>query len=220
MKSSKLTVTLLVFLGLLIATSLFSATEEAKEEAKENPVVVMKTSLGKIKIELYAAEAPISAENFLWYVNHEFYDGLIFHRVIPGFMIQGGGFNAEMKKKQGNAPIKNEATNGLSNERGTIAMARTTEINSATSQFFINLVDNKRLDHTGKTPRGYGYAVFGKVIEGMDVVDEIAKVKTHSSMGYDNVPKTPIEIEKAYVLEKKPEKKTEKKPEKKAAEER
>ncbi len=196
---------------MVIGLSLMVAPAAAEEEkAEKNPVVVLSTTLGDIEIELYPKEAPISVKNFLWYVDSKFYDGLIFHRVMSGFMIQGGGFNLKMKKKEGNAPIKNEATNGLSNERGTIAMARTNVINSATSQFFINLVDNKRLDHRDKTPNGYGYAVFGKVIKGMDVVDKIAKVEVHSLMGYNNVPVDPIEIEKAYVVKEKTKEKVKK----------
>jgi peptidyl-prolyl cis-trans isomerase A (cyclophilin A) len=200
---------LLLFTVSLVATSVF-----AKEEQKgENPIVVLKTNFGDIKIELYPDKAPISVKNFIWYVDNKFYDGLTFHRVKPGFMIQGGGFNSKMKQKEGNAPITNEATNGLANDRGTIAMARTNVVNSATSQFFINLVDNAFLNHKNTTPQGYGYAVFGKVINGMDVVDKIAQVKTHSYMGYDDVPEEPVVIEKAYMSggeEKKAKEKTEK----------
>ncbi|RMF92495.1 MAG: peptidylprolyl isomerase A [Candidatus Schekmanbacteria bacterium] len=170
------------------------AEEKEKSDKKENPVVLMKTTLGEIEIELYPEKAPETVKNFLAYVNANFYSGLIFHRVIPGFMIQGGGFSAKMLKKPTNPPIKNEADNGLKNDRGTIAMARTPEIDSATSQFFINLADNDFLNHKDDTPRGYGYAVFGRVIKGMDVVDEIAKVKTTTIGPYKNVPENPITI--------------------------
>jgi cyclophilin family peptidyl-prolyl cis-trans isomerase len=195
---------LLVGAVLLIAAAMLSSSLMAQDDkGGKNPVVVMKTTLGDIKIELFEKEAPVSAKNFLWYVENQFYDGLIFHRVIPNFMIQGGGFNKEMKQKEGNAPIVNEATNGLSNDRGTLAMARTNVVNSATSQFFINLVDNAGLNHRSKSPNGFGYAVFGKVIDGMDVVDEIAGVKTKSHMGHNDVPANPIVIKKAYVHEDK-----------------
>lgn len=169
---------------------------------KSNPVVVLETSMGKIKLELYPDKAPQTVKNFLWYVDHNFYNGLTFHRVIKNFMIQGGAFTPEMLKKEPNAPIVNEAKNGLSNKRGTIAMARTMAINSATCQFFINLKDNAFLDHKDESPRGYGYAVFGKVIDGLEVVDAIGAVKTTSRKGYDNVPIKPVVIEKAYRLKK------------------
>ena len=146
--------------------------------AQEKPVVVIETSLGSISVELDPEKAPISVENFLTYVDEGFYSGTIFHRVIKNFMIQGGGMTADMQRKSTKAAIRNEATNGLSNMRGTIAMARTSEVNSATSQFYINTVDNKGLDHRGMAPAEFGYAVFGKVIDGMDVVDKIASVKT------------------------------------------
>ncbi len=185
---------------LLFTMSLVANPVAAKEEKKgDNPIVILKTNFGDIEIELYPDKAPITVKNFLWYVENKFYDGLIFHRVKPDFMIQGGGFNLKMKKKEGNAPITNEASNGLSNDRGTIAMARTNVVNSATSQFFINLIDNAFLNHRDKSPTGYGYAVFGKVTNGMKVVDKIAEVKTHSYMGYDDVPEDPVIIEKAYV---------------------
>src|ERR1700761_1105636 len=143
------------------------------------------TSLGEFTIELLEKEAPITAENFLKYVDSEFFDGTIFHRVIPGFVIQGGGFTEDMAQKRTNPPIKNEADNGLKNLRGTLSMARTNDINSATSQFFVNLKDNDFLDHS----RGnFGYAVFAKVTEGMDVVDKIAAVETGRKRGFDDVP--------------------------------
>jgi cyclophilin family peptidyl-prolyl cis-trans isomerase len=171
--------------GLLTACSSSADSGEKKDAPKEKPVaVVMETSAGTIKLELYPDKAPITVKNFLSYVDDKFYDGTVFHRVIPTFMIQGGGFETGMdkvktprqfqaKEKRTRAPIKNEMPNGLSNVRGTIAMARTNDLNSATAQFFINVADNSRLDR----PR---YCVFGKVIEGMDVVDKIKKVKTHA----------------------------------------
>jgi len=162
--------------------------------AKSNPKVIMKTTKGDITIELFSAKAPITVQNFLSYVDEGFYNGTIFHRVIKGFMIQGGGFTPELHKKSSKSPIKNEAGNGLSNKRGTIAMARTMDINSATCQFFINHVDNLGLDHKDNTPEGFGYCVFGKVIEGLDVVDSIAEVKTMTRRGMQNVPRETVEI--------------------------
>ncbi len=167
---------------------------ETKAEEKENPVVVIKTDKGDITVELFKKEAPITVENFLRYVEDDFYSGTIFHRVIPGFMIQGGGFDADMNQKSTHDPIKNEATNGLKNERGTLAMARTMVVDSATSQFFINLVDNTFLNHTSPDPRGFGYCVFGRVIDGMDVVDQIARVRTGRQGPHENVPVEPVEI--------------------------
>lgn len=166
----------------------------------QNTSVVLQTSMGEITIELDAERAPISAENFLGYVQDNFFDGTIFHRVIPGFMIQGGGFTADMKQKQAKAPIKNEAANGLQNKRGTLAMARTQVVDSASCQFFINLVDNDFLDHRGQAPNAYGYAVFGKVTAGMDVVDAIAEVATGSHPPHQDVPKDPVIIEKATII--------------------
>jgi peptidyl-prolyl cis-trans isomerase B (cyclophilin B) len=157
-------------------------------EHGKNPVVAMTTSLGNIRIELDADKAPATTENFLAYVNDSFYDGLIFHRVIPGFMIQGGGFDAQMKQKGTKAPIKNEAANGLKNQIGTIAMARTSVVDSATAQFFINVKDNDFLNHRSASADGFGYAVFGQVVEGMDVVRKIEKVKTGSHGSYQDVP--------------------------------
>ena len=154
-------------------------------------MIIMSTSAGDIHIELYADKAPITVKNFLAYVDAGFYDGTIFHRVIPDFMIQCGGFTPDMQQKKTNAPIKNEADNGLSNEPYTLAMARTSDINSATSQFFINLADNVFLDN-GK--RDFGYAVFGKVTKGTEVVDKIAEVKTGSKGGHGDVPLTAVTI--------------------------
>lgn len=159
-----------------------------------NPTVIMETSKGKITIELFKDKAPISTENFLSYVKDGFYDGLIFHRVISNFMIQGGGMDAEMRQKKTKAPIKNEATNGVSNKRGTLAMARTGVVDSATAQFFINVKDNGFLDHRSKSPDGYGYAVFGQVTSGMDVVDAIREVETGHNAGHDDVPVEPVVI--------------------------
>ncbi len=161
--------------------------------------ITMETSLGNIVLELFDDKAPISCANFRRYVNEHFYDGLTFHRVIPDFMIQGGGFEPGMKMRPPqHPPITNEAANGLKNERGTLAMARTSVVNSATSQFFINLKDNAFLNHTGNSPRAYGYAVFGKVIKGMDVVDKIASRPTTSKKGFRDVPVEDIVITKAY----------------------
>ncbi len=157
------------------------------EQAK-NPVVTMSTSMGNIRIELDAEKAPVTTKNFVDYVNDGHYDGLIFHRVIPGFMIQGGGMDAGMKEKKNKAPIKNEAANGLKNVIGSIAMARTNVVDSATAQFFINVKDNDFLNHRSTSPVGFGYAVFGQVIEGMDVVQKIEKVRTGSRGGHDDVP--------------------------------
>lgn len=159
--------------------------------------VLLQTSAGDIEIELDSKNAPISAKNFVDYVNSGFYEGLTFHRVIPGFMIQGGGADDQLKFKENNAPIKNEANNGLKNDRGTIAMARTSAVDSATSQFFINVVDNDALNY--KSPQSYGYAVFGKVIKGMDVVDKIVNVPTKRMGPHQNVPVEPIYIKKAIV---------------------
>jgi peptidyl-prolyl cis-trans isomerase A (cyclophilin A) len=172
----------------------------AAEPAAKNPVVLMQTSLGNIKLELFAAEAPLSVKNFLDYVKNGFYDGTVYHRVIPNFMIQGGGVTADMKQKPTGTPVKNEADNGLKNLRGTIAMARTMVVDSATAQFFINVVDNGALNHRDKTQQGYGYAVFGKVIEGMDVVDKIAAVKTGMQQGFRDVPETSVVIKSMKVL--------------------
>jgi peptidyl-prolyl cis-trans isomerase B (cyclophilin B) len=165
--------------------------------AGDNPKVVMETTKGNIILELYADKAPETVKNFLTYVDDGFYNGTIFHRVIPNFMIQGGGFKADMKEKPTRSPIKNEADNGLKNDRGTIAMARTQDPNSATAQFFINSVDNDFLNHKSKTPQGWGYAVFGRVVEGMDVVDAIAAVKTGNLGMHQDVPKIPVVIGKA-----------------------
>jgi peptidyl-prolyl cis-trans isomerase B (cyclophilin B) len=175
------------FLSLAFAIGLLGTSPACA--AEKNPVVVMETSMGAIKIELFADKAPITVKNFLTYVDEKFYDGTIFHRVIPTFMIQGGGLRPGLKEKDTHDAIKNEADNGLSNERGTIAMARKPEPNTATAQFFINVDNNKSLDKK-YDPKGFGYCVFGKVIEGMDVVDKIKAVKTKVVVPgvHDNVP--------------------------------
>jgi cyclophilin family peptidyl-prolyl cis-trans isomerase len=165
----------------------------AVDAAAANPKVLMKTSKGEITIELYPDKAPVTVKNFLSYVDGKFYDGTIFHRVIKGFMIQGGGLTAELAEKQTQAPIKNEASNGLKNNRGTIAMARTNEINSATSQFFINHKDNDFLNHQNDTD-SFGYCVFGRVTAGMDVVDAIANSPTMTVHGMKDVPRESITI--------------------------
>ena len=165
--------------------------------AKEAPVVELHTSMGLIVIELNQEKAPVTTKNFMQYVQEGFYDNTIFHRVIPGFMIQGGGMTADMKEKKTHASIKNEADNGLSNDKYTIAMARTSDPHSASAQFFINSATNPHLNHKSASMSGWGYCVFGKVIEGQDVVDAIEKVSTGNKGGHQNVPATPIVIEKA-----------------------
>lgn len=171
--------------------------DEARKGAAavSNPVVTMVTSEGVIKIELWQDKAPVTVANFLRYTDEKFYDGTIFHRVIPGFMIQGGGFTPDMKQKPAHDPIKNEASASLSNKKGTIAMARTGVVDSATSQFFINHADNSPLDHRNNTPAGFGYAVFGTVTEGMDVAEKIAAVATTQAGGHQDVPVKPVVIE-------------------------
>ena len=177
------------------------APGDAQESAKGNPQVVLETSKGKIVLELYPDKAPVTVKNFLAYVDAKFYDGTIFHRVIPNFMIQGGGFTADMNQKPTNDPIQNEADNGLKNQRGTIAMARTNVPDSATSQFFINSVSNDFLNFKSKSAQGWGYAVFGKVVEGLDVVDAISAVKTGTSGGFRDVPAEPVVIKSARRVE-------------------
>ena len=163
--------------------------------------VTMETSMGTISLELDDVKAPETVANFVRYAKDGHYDGTVFHRVIDGFMIQGGGFTKDMNQKETREPIRNEAMNGLKNARGTIAMARTMIVDSATSQFFINLVDNDFLDFQNPTPQGFGYAVFGKVTDGMDVVDRIAKVKTGSVGPYQNVPEVAVIIKNVMVSE-------------------
>jgi len=180
-------------LPILVTVGVFLAGLALAQAPSANPKVLLKTTKGDITIELYPAKAPITVKNILGYVEEKFYDGLIFHRVIPGFMIQCGGLTPEMSTKQGKAPIKNESGNGLTNARGTVAMARTNELDSATSQFYINLVDNSRLDEMK-------YCSFGKVVAGMDVVDAIAQVPTGSKRGHQNVPLEPVTILSATVV--------------------
>ncbi|HID50140.1 MAG TPA: peptidyl-prolyl cis-trans isomerase [Chromatiales bacterium] len=184
-------------LGLLLALS-FALPGQA---AGSNPQVEVETSLGSFVLELYPDKAPSTVANFLDYVNSGFYNGTLFHRVIDGFMIQGGGFTEDYQRKQTNPAIMNEADNGLKNERGTIAMARTGDPHSATSQFFINVSNNDFLNHTAKSPRGWGYTVFGKVIKGMDTVDKIRKVKTGPGGPFPkDAPRTPVVIKSMSVI--------------------
>ncbi len=210
---------LIATLVLLVPAAAFAAAPAAKPAAKTaepakteaaapapaaNPKVLLHTSMGDITLELYPDKAPKSVENFLQYVKEGFYDGTIFHRVINNFMIQGGGWTKDLQHKRAHAPIRNEANNGLSNLRGTVAMARTADPNSAAAEFFINVVDNKRLDYIADAngPVSWGYAVFGKVVEGMDVVDKIKAVETGPQGPFvSDVPKTPIVIEKASVVQ-------------------
>ena len=183
----------MLLIGLVIASSALAA------ETK-NPTAVIETTLGNVKIELFEKDAPISVKNFLDYARSGHYNGTIFHRVIPGFMIQGGGFTTNMTPKETNPPIKNEAANGLKNDRGTLAMARTMVVDSATSQFFINVAKNDFLNHRPGGPQNYGYAVFGKVLEGMDVVDKIATTPTGVKNGFGDVPVTPVVIKNVKIL--------------------
>jgi peptidyl-prolyl cis-trans isomerase A (cyclophilin A) len=179
-------------IALCACSLLFAATLQAAPANK--PHVLLNTDMGEIEVELDAEKAPISTKNFLSYVDSGLYNGTQFHRVIPGFMVQGGGYDANMREKPTQAPIKNEADNGLRNLTGTLAMARTSDVNSATSQFFINVNDNAFLDHGG---RDFGYAVFGKVVNGMDVVTNIVQTPTTTRAGMQNVPSQPIMIKSA-----------------------
>lgn len=167
--------------------------------APGNPVVVVSTTMGEFTLELFRDKAPVSVQNFLRYVDEGFYEGTIFHRVKPGYVVQGGGFTPEMVEKGTHPPIQNEATNGLRNTRGTVAMARTRALRSATAQFYINVANNSQLDHRGYSPDDFGYAVFGRVLSGMDVVDAIAKVPTGTSGEHEDVPRTPVVIQKVTV---------------------
>ncbi|MFZ0566077.1 MAG: peptidylprolyl isomerase [Chlamydiales bacterium] len=170
--------------------------QSSKKESSsmKNPTVTIRTNYGDIQAELFADKAPLTVENFLSYVDEKYYNQTIFHRVIDGFMIQGGGLTANMQEKKTHEPIRNEADNRLSNTRGTLAMARTSDIHSATSQFFINVADNDFLNYRNPTPTGFGYCTFGKVSKGMEVVDEIKKVQTTTVKGHENVPVKPVEI--------------------------
>ena len=184
--------------ALLIAALALGALPAFAQQAASTPRVVMATSMGNITFELDAQRAPASVANFLRYVEAKHYDGTIFHRVIANFMIQGGGFSPEMSQKPTQAPVRNEARNGLKNVRGSIAMARTADPHSATAQFFINTTDNAFLDHPGQD--GWGYAVFGKVVEGMEVVDKIRTVPTANAGFHSDVPRTPVIINSARLL--------------------
>jgi len=185
---------------ILVLILAFAAVALGWPAQNSNPKVLIKTTKGDITVELYQAKAPITVNNFLTYVADKFYEGTIFHRVIPGFMIQGGGLTEEMHQKAARSAIKNEAGNGLKNLRGTLAMARTAVVNSATCQFFINLVDNPDLNHSDNTDEGFGYCVFGKVIDGMAVVDAIAQVPTGTRGGHRDVPREPVVILSAELL--------------------
>jgi peptidyl-prolyl cis-trans isomerase B (cyclophilin B) len=188
--------------GIYRSISADASTRKAEHmEEQASPRVVLRTTLGDVILELDRTAAPVTTENFLSYVSSGQYNGTVFHRVIPDFMIQGGGFSEDMRQKPTADPIANEADNGLKNDRGTIAMARTSEPHSATAQFFINLKDNDFLNHTSKTPQGWGYAVFGKVVDGMDVVDKIAQVKTGAHGPHRDVPADAIVITEAIVEE-------------------
>ena len=186
---------LILLLVVVLGMSKVSFAETA------NPKVRLETNKGVIVLELDAKAAPKTVENFLGYVQEEFYDGTIFHRVIKQFMVQGGGFTADMEQKSTRDQIQNEADNGLKNKRGTIAMARTSDPHSATSQFFINIVDNAYLDFKTKNAQGWGYCVFGKVVDGLDVIDAIEAVKTTTKRPHQDVPVEPVIIEKAVVVE-------------------
>ena len=197
------------FIPLLFITLMLILGLNQAALAGEKPHVLVETNLGSFELELFPDQAPKSVANFLEYVSSGFYNGTVFHRVIDGFMIQGGGFTPDYERKPTNAPIVNEADNGLKNQRGTIAMARTMEPNSATAQFFINVKDNDFLNHTSKTPRGWGYAVFGKVVKGMDVVDKIRKVKTGPGGVFpQDVPQEAVIIERISVTTAQPAKKS------------
>ena len=179
--------------------SISATSPSAKADESVHPQVTFETSHGSFVLELDRGVAPETVDNFLTYVRDEFYEGTIFHRVIAGFMIQGGGFTPEFKQLQTRAPVRNEADRGGKNDRGTIAMARTSDPHSATAQFFINLVDNDFLNHRGRTPQGWGYAVFGRVVEGMDTVDRIAAVETGSRGMFQDVPQDTIVIQKTRI---------------------
>jgi cyclophilin family peptidyl-prolyl cis-trans isomerase len=178
----------------IFLAGLFFAFFGTSEASAANPKVLLKTSKGDITLELYQDKAPGTVKNFLTYVDAKFYDGLIFHRVIKGFMIQGGGLTADYATRSARPPIKNEAGNGLKNDRGTMAMARSNEVDSATCQFFINHVNNDFLNHRDNTPAGFGYCVFGRVVAGLEVVDAIATAPTMTVHGMDDVPREAITI--------------------------
>lgn len=192
---------LLLILGLLLWSMTACSPQSNGDKMATNPKVKIETTLGDIVLELDAEKAPETTKNFLEYVKAGHYDGTIFHRVIPNFMIQGGGMNPDMSEKSTRAPIKNEADNGLKNDRGTVAMARTNDPHSATSQFFINVKNNDFLNFKSKDMQGWGYAVFGKVIEGMDTVDKIEAVKTGNKGYHQDVPEEPVVMNKVTVIE-------------------
>lgn len=181
----------LVLVGVVAAMTLGSA---GPADAQDNPVVVLETSLGSMTIELFRDRAPVTVDNFLGYVEDGFFEGTIFHRVIPNFMIQGGGLSPTLVEKATRPAIRNEAANGLTNDRGTLAMARTPVVDSATAQFFINLVDNPFLNHSGTDPQSYGYAVFGRITDGLDVLDGIGAVRTQRQGPHQDVPVEPVVI--------------------------
>ena len=180
--------------SLAVVLTLLCAPAQGAEKSAQQPRVELKTSMGVIVLELYPDRAPKTTTNFLIYVDAGYYDGTIFHRVIPRFMIQGGGFTADMQQKKTRTPVTNEADNRIKNQRGTVAMARTPDPHSATSQFYINTVDNNFLNFKSKDPRGWGYAVFGRVTKGMDIVDAISGVKTGVVKGHRDVPVKPVTI--------------------------
>jgi cyclophilin family peptidyl-prolyl cis-trans isomerase len=188
-------------LGLWLLAIALSAFTLAAQAA--NPTVEMVTSLGTVRLELYADKAPKTVENFMKYAKDQFYDGTIFHRVIPGFMVQGGGFTADMQQKKTREAISNEAQNGLKNLKGTLAMARTPNPHSATAQFFINVADNEFLNFTSPSTQGFGYCVFGRVVEGMEVVDKIVAVPTGDRNGQQNVPLKPVIIQSMRIVSSK-----------------
>ncbi len=193
---------LFAIVSLCFTTTSYAQESITRKEKEMHPIVIMKTNMGTIEITLDAEKAPLTVENFLSYVKEEFYDGMIFHRVIIDFMIQGGGFTTNMAKNRTKEPIINEAENGLKNDRGTIAMARTNEINSATCQFFINHKNNDFLNHKNKSAKWYGYCVFGKVTDGIDVVDRIANTKINNQgLGFETCPVNPVIIESVRLKE-------------------
>jgi len=187
------------FIKSLVLIFIFNSNFGANAEMTTNTIINIKTNLGNIKIELFKEKSPNTSENFIEYIKSGYFSGTIFHRVIKDFMIQGGGFDSEMNQKETSSPIKNEANNGLSNDRGTIAMARTNDPHSASAQFFINLKDNNFLDFKSESIQGWGYCVFGKVIQGMDIVDDIAMSKTGSYGPHQDVPIDQIIIEEIII---------------------
>lgn len=201
MKRLVVLVSLFLFSFAACAVENEKPSQSTGDKMAANPKVLIETTLGNITLELDAENAPNSTENFVSYVNDGFYDGTIFHRVIPGFMIQGGGMNPDMSEKTTKASIKNEANNGLKNDRGTVAMARTNEPHSASSQFFINVKDNDFLNFKSEDMQGWGYAVFGKVVDGMDVMDKIVAVETGTNGFHQDVPKESILMNKVTIVE-------------------